>query len=197
MQHLPTPARCGRADRRDPKCPGGAGTPMVFDRVTVRTEQMGGVPCIRGYRTPVAPVVGKVADGMTEPESWRPTRTWNQRTSGRLSGTPPRRYGSGPSLRPRRHGIPHRRGPVSSGRRGAPARRPRPGPRSRAGAAAGPDAVTGPRALKRPGATHGARASRPASCAWSEPTGERASGVSRPAWDNGPGSGHEHRRHGR
>lgn len=38
---------------------------MTFDRVTVRAEQMGGVPCIRGLRIPVATVVGMVADGMT------------------------------------------------------------------------------------------------------------------------------------
>lgn len=38
---------------------------MTFDRITVRAEQMGGVPCIRGLRIPVAAVVGMVADGMT------------------------------------------------------------------------------------------------------------------------------------
>ncbi|MGH8680994.1 MAG: DUF433 domain-containing protein [Burkholderiales bacterium] len=31
-------------------------------------KQMGGVPCIRGLRIPVATVVGMVADGMTEAE---------------------------------------------------------------------------------------------------------------------------------
>ena len=29
---------------------------------------MGGVPCIRGFRIPVATIVGMVADGMTEAE---------------------------------------------------------------------------------------------------------------------------------
>ena len=29
---------------------------------------MGGVPCIRGLRIPVATVVGMLADGMSEPE---------------------------------------------------------------------------------------------------------------------------------
>ena len=29
---------------------------------------MGGTPCIRGMRIPVATVVGMIADGMTEPE---------------------------------------------------------------------------------------------------------------------------------
>lgn len=38
---------------------------MTFERITVRAEQMGGVPCIRGLRIPVATVVGMVADGMT------------------------------------------------------------------------------------------------------------------------------------
>jgi uncharacterized protein (DUF433 family) len=41
---------------------------MTFDRITVRAEQMGGVPCIRGLRIPVATVVGMVADGMAADE---------------------------------------------------------------------------------------------------------------------------------
>ena len=39
-----------------------------FGRITVRPEQMGGVPCIRGLRIPVATVVGMVAEGMTGAE---------------------------------------------------------------------------------------------------------------------------------
>ncbi|MGH2838850.1 MAG: DUF433 domain-containing protein [Solirubrobacteraceae bacterium] len=39
---------------------------MTFTRITVRPDQMGGVPCIRGLRIPVATVVGMVADGMTD-----------------------------------------------------------------------------------------------------------------------------------
>ena len=38
----------------------------MFTRITVNPKQMGGVPCIRGLRIPVATVVGMVADGMTE-----------------------------------------------------------------------------------------------------------------------------------
>lgn len=41
---------------------------MTFDRITVRPDQMGGVPAIRGLRIPVATVVGMVADGMSEAE---------------------------------------------------------------------------------------------------------------------------------
>jgi uncharacterized protein (DUF433 family) len=41
---------------------------MKFVRITVNPAQMGGVPCIRGLRIPVATVVGLVADGMTEQE---------------------------------------------------------------------------------------------------------------------------------
>jgi uncharacterized protein (DUF433 family) len=41
---------------------------MTFSRVTVRPDQMAGVPCIRGLRIPVATVVGMVADGMAEDE---------------------------------------------------------------------------------------------------------------------------------
>ena len=39
---------------------------MRFDRITVNPVQMGGVPCVRGLRIPVATVVGLVAQGMTE-----------------------------------------------------------------------------------------------------------------------------------
>jgi uncharacterized protein (DUF433 family) len=38
---------------------------MTFTRITVRTDQMDGVPCIRELRIPVATVVGMGADGMT------------------------------------------------------------------------------------------------------------------------------------
>jgi uncharacterized protein (DUF433 family) len=41
---------------------------MRFERITVNPDQMGGVPCIRGLRIPVATVVGMVADGMTTDE---------------------------------------------------------------------------------------------------------------------------------
>ena len=41
---------------------------MTFTRITVNPNQMGGVPCIRGLRIPVATVVGMVADGMTAAE---------------------------------------------------------------------------------------------------------------------------------
>jgi len=41
---------------------------VSFSRITVRADQMGGVPCIRGLRIPVATVVGMVAEGMGEPE---------------------------------------------------------------------------------------------------------------------------------
>lgn len=41
---------------------------MRFTRITVDPKQMGGVPCVRGLRIPVATVVAMVADGMTEAE---------------------------------------------------------------------------------------------------------------------------------
>jgi uncharacterized protein (DUF433 family) len=37
---------------------------MTFRRITVDPYQMGGLPCIRGLRIPVASVVGMIADGM-------------------------------------------------------------------------------------------------------------------------------------
>ena len=39
---------------------------MTFQRITVDPDTMGGVPCIRGLRIPVATVVGMVADGMSQ-----------------------------------------------------------------------------------------------------------------------------------
>lgn len=41
---------------------------MKFTRITVNPRQMGGVPCIRGLRIPVATVVGMVAEGMNTEE---------------------------------------------------------------------------------------------------------------------------------
>jgi uncharacterized protein (DUF433 family) len=41
---------------------------MTFTRITVRSDQMGGIPCIRGLRIPVAAVVDMVADGMSATE---------------------------------------------------------------------------------------------------------------------------------
>ena len=41
---------------------------MAFTRITIDVNKMGGVPCIRGLRIPVATVVDMVADGMSEKE---------------------------------------------------------------------------------------------------------------------------------
>ena len=41
---------------------------MALDRVTQNDNQVGGVPCIRGLRIPVATVVGMVAEGMSNQE---------------------------------------------------------------------------------------------------------------------------------
>jgi len=41
---------------------------MKFNRITVNLHQMGGQPCLRGLRIPVATVVGMVADGMSYEE---------------------------------------------------------------------------------------------------------------------------------
>ena len=39
---------------------------MRFERITMNPAQMGGVPCVRGLRIPVATVMGLVAQGMNE-----------------------------------------------------------------------------------------------------------------------------------
>lgn len=41
---------------------------MTFTRITTDPGMMGGLPCIRGLRIPVATVVAMVADGMTTDE---------------------------------------------------------------------------------------------------------------------------------
>jgi uncharacterized protein (DUF433 family) len=41
---------------------------MKFSRITVNPHQMGGLPCIRGLRIPVATIVGMIADHMKEEE---------------------------------------------------------------------------------------------------------------------------------
>jgi len=41
---------------------------MIFTRITVNPKQMGGVPCIRGMRIPVATIVDMIADSMTSGE---------------------------------------------------------------------------------------------------------------------------------
>jgi uncharacterized protein (DUF433 family) len=38
---------------------------LEFDRITVDPSQMGGLPCIRNLRIPVATIVAMIADGMT------------------------------------------------------------------------------------------------------------------------------------
>lgn len=41
---------------------------MKFTRITVNPNQIGGVPCIRGLRIPVATIVSMIANGMSEDE---------------------------------------------------------------------------------------------------------------------------------
>ncbi len=41
---------------------------MKFSRITVNPHQMGGLPCIRGLRIPVATIVAMIADHMKEEE---------------------------------------------------------------------------------------------------------------------------------
>ena len=62
---------CGSADlgRRGTARPAEVYDQCVtFQRITVDPEVMGGVPCLRGLRIPVATVVVMIADGMTPDE---------------------------------------------------------------------------------------------------------------------------------
>jgi uncharacterized protein (DUF433 family) len=44
---------------------------MTFTRITVDPDKMGGVPCIRGMRIPIATIVEMVAEGMDDEEILR------------------------------------------------------------------------------------------------------------------------------
>lgn len=44
---------------------------MTFTRITIDPKQMGGTPCIRSLRIPVATVVGMLAENMTIEEILR------------------------------------------------------------------------------------------------------------------------------
>lgn len=44
---------------------------MDYTRITIDPKQMGGVPCLRGLRIPVATVVGMIAEGLGEDEILR------------------------------------------------------------------------------------------------------------------------------
>ena len=41
---------------------------MAYERITVDPDMMGGMPCVRGMRMPVATVVAMIADGMSVAE---------------------------------------------------------------------------------------------------------------------------------
>ena len=41
---------------------------MTFERIATDPDVMGGAPCIRGFRIPVATVIAMFADGMTAEE---------------------------------------------------------------------------------------------------------------------------------
>lgn len=41
---------------------------MPYTRITIQANKMGGVPCIRGLRIPVATIIAMIADGMSVSE---------------------------------------------------------------------------------------------------------------------------------
>jgi uncharacterized protein (DUF433 family) len=41
---------------------------MKYSRITIDPAKMGGVPCIRNLRIPIASIIGMIAEGMTERE---------------------------------------------------------------------------------------------------------------------------------
>ncbi len=75
-------------------------------RITVDPRKMGGVPCIRGLRIPVATVVEMVAQGMREPEILKAYPDLERADIRQRSSTPPRRSGSANCLLPPLHEVP-------------------------------------------------------------------------------------------
>lgn len=68
LDHLPGNARTGRGRRRECTSPLGARAYtylMSETRVIADHRIMGGVPCVRGTRIPVATIVGLLAQGQT------------------------------------------------------------------------------------------------------------------------------------
>jgi uncharacterized protein (DUF433 family) len=41
---------------------------MAYERITINPNQMGGLPCIRGFRIPVTTIIGQLAAGRTHDE---------------------------------------------------------------------------------------------------------------------------------
>ena len=68
---------------------------MDCTRITIDPQRMGGVPCIRHLRIPVATVVEMVAEGVPQPRFSGRILTLRRRTFGRLSATTPRWFPSG------------------------------------------------------------------------------------------------------
>lgn len=60
---------------------------MKYERITINPDQMGGVPCIRGQRIPVATVAGMMAEGMSERKSSTRTLTWSVKIFAKPCGT--------------------------------------------------------------------------------------------------------------
>ncbi|MEY3870508.1 MAG: DUF433 domain-containing protein [Microcoleaceae cyanobacterium] len=51
---------------------------MRFTRITVNPNKMGGVPCLRDLRIPVATVVGMFAEGMRDNEILEAFPDWSR-----------------------------------------------------------------------------------------------------------------------
>lgn len=89
---------------------------VTFERITTNTDVMGGAPCIRGLRFPVATVVVMVADGMTTSEilAENPDLTSGDIHESLLYAAEAVRERELP-LRPRRE-VPHRQQSVAAAR---------------------------------------------------------------------------------
>ncbi len=84
---------------------------MRFSRITVRPDQMGGVPCIRALRIPVATVVGLLAQGMSREQILAEYPDLDLEDLREALPSLPPQWRSDSSLWPHRADVPHRQRP--------------------------------------------------------------------------------------
>jgi hypothetical protein len=86
---------------------------MQFRRVTIKPRQMGGVPCLRGLRIPIATIVGLVAEGQATQRFSRSILISKPRTSANRFSLRPKRSGNAHCLSPLANKVPRRQRPVA------------------------------------------------------------------------------------
>ena len=98
---------------------------MEFKRITTNPGQMGGVPCLRGLRIPVATIVALVAEGQTTQDISRSIRTSTPKTFAKRCSSPLRLFGNAFFLSPPVNEVSRRQRALASSRYASDASRSR------------------------------------------------------------------------